>query len=394
MKKVILLGDGMGDYPVPALGDRTPLQAADMPAVRALAAAGQVRMIQTVPEGLPPGSDVANLSLMGYNPAAHYTGRAPIEAAGAGLSLDDRQVAFRCNLVTIENDRMADYSAGHISTEEATELIAACEKELGREGLRFHTGISYRHLLLWTDGPDNAITQPPHDIADRDIDAYLPDGERGGDVRKLMDASVDIFSDHPVNRKRIAEGKASATQIWLWGQGRSLSLPSFQSLYGLGGHVISAVDLIRGLGRLSGLEPILVEGATGFLDTNYEGKAAAALEALEKEDFVYVHIEAPDECGHLGDEQKKIQAIEDYDRRIVQPVWEGLEKAGRPYRLLIAMDHRTPVSVKGHTRDAVPVLEIEGPTGALNGSAPFDEFASEAPAIPAHEFVAQWLKRD
>ncbi len=394
-KIIVLVGDGMGDYPVDELRGKTPLQAARIPTIRRLAAAGELRMVQTVPEkGLSPGSDVANLSLMGFNPEENYTGRAPIECAGAGIPLEPTDVAFRCNLVTVRHEKMEDYSAGHITTEEAHPLIEAVDRRLGRDGLKFHGGVSYRHLLVWADGPVDIRTQPPHDIAGQPIASYLPAGDRQEEVRELMRVSREILHDHPVNKARVAAGKNPATQIWLWGQGRALTLKTYPELYGLHGGVISAVDLVRGLGRLIGLEPIKVPGATGFLDTNFAGKVAAALEVLEKHNFVFVHLEAPDECGHIGKAQQKVEAIEAFDRKIVAPVWEALERKGEPYRLLICTDHRTPVSVRGHTREPVPMIKVDGPVGAVSAEAPFDEFVHGGKAeVRVYEWMRELLKR-
>jgi len=297
-KIVVLVGDGMGDYPVPELGGRTPLQAARIPHIRRLAAAGDLRMVQTVPvAGLSPGSDVANLGLLGYKPEDHYTGRAPIEAAGAGIPLAADDVAFRCNLVTVADGRMDDYSAGHITTEEGRQLVASVEKAMGRPGLCFHGGVSYRHLLVWKGGPAGIRTQPPHDIAGQPVADHLPAGEQQDAVRALMEQSIGLFRDHPVNRARIAAGKKPATQIWLWGQGLSLKLPTYPELYGLTGGVITAVDLIRGLGRLIGLDVIQVPGATGFLDTNYAGKVQAALDVVARSKLVERAVAAPPEAA-------------------------------------------------------------------------------------------------
>lgn len=373
MKKVILVGDGMGDYPINELGGKSPLQAADIPHIRRAAAAGRLLMVQTVPEGMEPGSDVANLGLLGYNAAESYTGRAPIEAAGAGIELADDDVAFRCNLVTIQDETMKDYSAGHITTEEARELILAVNEALGREGLQFHPGVSYRHLLVWKDGPADAGTTPPHDITDRCITDHLPRGAGANELRSLLEASRDILVDHPVNRKRIDNGISPATQIWLWGQGRRLQIPTYKELYNLSGGIVSAVDLVRGLGILAGLEAPHVEGATGFIDTNYEGKVAATMDLLKDGDFAYLHLEAPDECGHMGDAKLKTKAIEAFDARIVEPVWSALEEIGQPYRMVVCMDHRTPVSTKSHTSEPIPMAIVEGPVGKVTDQADFDE---------------------
>ena len=392
MKFVILVGDGMGDYPVPEFENRTILQAARIPHIRRIAAAGRVERLQTVPPERPPGSDVANLSLLGYNPSDFYSGRAPIEAAGAGIALAPDDVAFRCNLVTVENGIMKDYSAGHITTEEAHELIAAIQQKLGRPGLTFHGGVSYRHLLLWSRGPTDLLTQPPHEISDRAIDPHLPQGALQDEVRRLMTESREILREHPINRARIAAGKNPATQIWLWGQGRSLQLPSYQENFGLTGIVVSAVDLVRGLGLLAHLRAPVIQGATGFLDTNSANKVAAALDALRTDNFAYVHFEAPDECGHLGRADLKKQAIEMFDEQIVAPIWSELEKRGEPYRLIIAMDHRTPVSKKGHTREPVPVAILEGPCGNPTREIPFDEPSTDhLPPSIAHEWIVRQL---
>jgi 2,3-bisphosphoglycerate-independent phosphoglycerate mutase len=373
MKYVILVGDGMGDYPVEALGGKTPLQAANIPTINKISAAGEVRMVQTVPEGMAPGSDVANMALLGYDAAQNYTGRAPIEAAGAEIPMTPSDVAYRCNLVTVVDGVMDDYSAGHITTEEGQALIRSLQETLGREGLTFHPGVQYRHLLVWDGGPTGCECIPPHEISDKPVEGNLPAGDRQDEIRKLMERSKAVFADHPVNQKRIAEGKKPATQIWLWGQGNAMQLETYKSLYGLGGAVISAVDLLKGIAKLAGLEAPDVEGATGFLDTNYQGKVDAALETLGREDFVFVHIEAPDECGHMGDAQLKTQAIEEFDSRVVAPVFQWLEDAGEPYTLLLCTDHRTPVSLKGHTAEPVPMAVLRGPVGETEKQASFDE---------------------
>lgn len=373
MKVVVLVGDGMGDYPVEVLGNKTPLQAANIPTIRKIAAAGEVRMVQTVPEGMPPGSDVANMALLGYDAALNYTGRAPIEAAGAEIPMKPSDVAFRCNLVTVVDGTMDDYSAGHITTEEGRALMASVQEKLGREGLTFHPGVQYRHLLIWDGGPAGCACMPPHEIADKPVGGHLPAGDRQAEIRELMELSKEVFANHPVNMKRIAEGKKPATQIWLWGQGKAMQLETYQSLYGLGGGVVSAVDLLKGLAKLAGLKAPDVDGATGFLDTNYQGKVDAGLAILEQDDFVFIHIEAPDECGHMGKAQLKTQAIEEFDSRVVAPVFQWLEDAGEPYTLLLCTDHRTPVALKGHTAEPVPMAVLRGPVGKLAAQAKFDE---------------------
>lgn len=388
MKTAYLVGDGMGDFPVPVLGGRTPLQAAHAPNLRRIAAAGTVRMVRTAPDGMFPGSDVCNLALLGYNPADNYTGRAPIEAAGARIPLHPDDVAFRCNLVTVENGIMLDHSAGHITTAEGLVLVDALKPVLEREGIRLHGGVSYRHLLVWKNGPAAAATAMPHEILGQPVAPHLPTGPGAPKIQALMEASRPVLAEHPVNRARIAAGKAPATQAWLWGQGRALRLQSYRDRYGLAGGMITAVDLLRGLGQLTGLEVIEVDGATGFVDTNYPGKAAAAIAALQRADFVYVHVEAPDECGHQGDAALKTRAIGDFDSRVVGPVWQALEAAGHPYRLILATDHRTPVSLRGHSPEPVPLAVLEGPVGPVTAEAPFDETCHGG---QAEAFAWEWI---
>ncbi|MCC5848261.1 MAG: cofactor-independent phosphoglycerate mutase [Verrucomicrobia bacterium] len=398
MKTIVLVGDGMGDRPCPELDNKTPLQAANIPNMRRIAAAGKLYMADTVPEGLPPGSDVANLGLLGYDARDFYTGRAPIEAAGAGLPLEADDVAIRCNLVNIgknegTEETMVDYSSGHISSEEAAPLIESLQAALGRDGLTFHAGVQYRHLLIWKQGPDQPVTQPPHDILGQKIAPYLPQGNRAEELQALMEASKEIFKDHPVNRARRERGDVPVTQIWLWGQGPALKLPTYQTLYGMSGTIITAVDLVRGLGVLAGLDTPKVEGATGWIDTNYAGKVEAALEALKTRDFAYVHVEAPDECGHVGDAKLKTRAIEDFDAKVVGPIWDALEAIGAPYRLLVTMDHRTPVEIRGHSAEPVPLATLQGPVGKVTAQTAFDEFVNDGKSeIRTFEWIPRWLR--
>ena len=393
MKTVFLIGDGMGDHPCEELDGKTPLQAAEAPNMRKLAAAGTLYWTQTIPEGLAPGSDVANLGLLGYNPAENYTGRAPIEAAGQHLPLKATDTAFRCNLVTVTDGIMRDYSAGHISTEEATQLMASIQNELGSELQKFCPGVQYRHLMLWDNGPADLISNPPHEIPDLPVADHLPQGVGAEEVIALMEASKKVFENHPVNQARIAAGKNPATQIWLWGQGRALHLDTFQNLYGITGTMITAVDLLKGLGVLAGLDAPEIEGATGFVDTNYENKVAASLEAIKEQDFIYVHIEAPDECGHQGDAKLKTQAISDFDSKVVGPIWQEMEKRGEPYRILLTMDHRTPASTKKHSSEPIPLAVVEGPTGPVTDEADFDEFISDENKTTSHEITRALLSK-
>jgi len=393
MKTIVLVGDGMGDRPCPILDNRTPLQAAHIPHMRRIAAAGKLYLADTIPEGFPPGSDVANLGLLGYDARQFYSGRAPIEAAGAGLPLLAEDVAVRCNLVNIEDGIMVDYSSGHISNEDAAPLVAALDEALGKDGLRFHTGVQYRHLLIWNRGPTQPPTQPPHDILGQPIRDYLPKGEGAEGLLALMEASKAVLAKHPVNRARAARGETPVTQIWLWGQGQALKLPTYAELYGMTGTVITAVDLVRGLGVLAGLDTPKVPGATGWIDTNYEGKVAYALEALKTRDFVYVHVEAPDECGHVGDAKLKTEAITAFDARLVGPIWQAMERRGEPFRLLVTMDHRTPVEIRGHSAEPVPLATLEGPVGEVYEETAFDEFIHDGRVdLRTFEWIPAWLR--
>ncbi len=358
MKHVVLLGDGMSDYPLAERGGRTPLQLSRTPFMDSIAQRGEIGLVKTIPDNMPPGSDVANLSVMGYNPSLYYTGRAPIEAASIGVALGSNDVAFRCNLVTLSGQDddlcMEDYSAGHISTEDAQTIIEALKLELDSADITFYRGVSYRHLVVWRNGLDKMETTPPHDISGRKIADYLPRGEGSAKLLELMYRAQEIVSSLSVNRVKIEQGLHPANAIWLWGQGRALKVPTFKEKYGLSGSVISAVDLVKGLGICAGLSPISVPGATGYLDTNYEGKARAALEALTSVDFVYLHVEAPDEAAHKGNIDEKIQAIEDFDGRVVKLILEGLQEAFTDYRVLVLPDHPTPISLKTHSADPVP----------------------------------------
>jgi len=387
-KYIVLLGDGMGDYSIPELGNRTPLEAASTPGMDYLAQRGSMGLVKTIPPGMPKGSDVANLSILGYDPARYYSGRAPLEAANLGISLSPDEVAFRCNLVNIktsspdsalEQGIMVDYSGGHISNYEAQALMRFVDEKLGKEGCRFHPGVSYRNLLVVRDGPERVNCTPPHDIPGEPLSAHLPQGEGADFLIFLMQASHEVLSRHPINQERERAGKLPANLIWLWGQGKSPVLPSFEEKYGLSGSIISAVDLVKGLGRIAGLEVIEVPGATGYLDTNYQGKAEALLRSIEDLDFCFLHLEAPDEAAHNGDVQTKIQAIEQFDARIIQPVIEGL-KDRKEVKVLLLCDHLTPIVVRTHTDDPVPFL-ISSPDGEAQAGARYTEAAGKASGI-------------
>ena len=357
MKYLIIVPDGMSDTPSDFEGGRTPLVAADTPAMDRLADHSRLFQVKTVPDGMHPGSDVAGMSLFGANPRASYTGRSPLECAAKGVDVGDG-VAYRCNLVTIEDGKMRDFTAGHIPTGEADACIQSVNEALRGDGRSFHTGVSYRHAMLAPIDWLEAKCTPPHDISDQAIDGHLPSGKNASRLNDLMDRSRAVLADHPVSRDRIGRGELPATQVWLWGQGTKPSLPSLRERFGLDGGVITAVDLIRGIGRLVGMEVVDVEGATGFTDTNYEGKADAALDVLRRKNFAYVHVEAPDECGHMGDVALKTQAIHDFDHRMLARLISGLETdpALQPFRVVLLPDHPTPCALRTHSSDPVPAL--------------------------------------
>ncbi len=341
----------MADLPLAALQGQTPLQAARTPNMDMVARLGRSGLARTVPDGLPQGSDVANLSVLGYEPQKYYTGRAPLEAAAMGVRLAGGDIAFRCNLVTVADGKMLDYSAGHISSQEGRELIEALRPLMPDR--RLYPGVSYRNLLVLKSG-GRAVCTPPHDISDQPIANHLPRGERAELLIKLMEASKPVLESHPVNRKRVADGQRPANMIWLWGQGKAPAMPTFLELHGLSGAVISAVDLLKGIGVYAEMEVISVAGATGTIETNYEGKVQAALHALARLDFVYLHIEAPDEAAHEGDLEQKIRAIELLDSKVVGPVIDGLRGSGDDWRVMLLPDHATPISIRTHSRDPVP----------------------------------------
>ena len=353
---VVILGDGMSDRPLQEIGGKTPLEVARTPNMDRLASQGTCCWVQTVPQGMHPGSDVANLSVMGYDPQRFYTGRAPIEAASMGVELGEGDIAFRCNLVTIENGVMADYSAGHITSGEAAGLIESLQDELGDQRFSFHPGVSYRHLMVWRGGKSGMECTPPHDISDQPVKPHLPRGEGSKELLELMEKAREILENHPVNQRRREEGKNPANSVWFWGQGPRPWLPPFSERFGLDGGVISAVDLVKGIGVLAGLRPVSVPGATGYIDTNYQGKVDAAVELLKEHRFVYIHVEAPDEAGHQGSVETKVQAIEDLDSKVVAPLVEWAERCGHRVRILLTPDHPTPIELKTHSPEAVPFV--------------------------------------
>lgn len=383
MKYIVLIGDGMADRPIGELGGLTPLKKASIPNMDKLAQKGVIGSVRTIPEGFHPGSDVANLSILGYDPAKYYTGRAPLEAASMGVKLDENDAAYRCNLVTLKFDKnktravMDDYSSGHITTEEARELIKAVKAGLDNDEIIFYHGVSYRHLMVWKNGSLDIECAPPHDILDKDIADYLPVGKRDGILRELMMKSVDILSRHPVNKERLKCGKKPANSIWLWGQGKRPQIPTYQEKYGLKGALISAVDLTKGLGIYAGFEILKVPGVTGWLDTNYSGKAEYALNALKNADFIYIHVESPDEAGHSGNYRDKIKAIEDFDSLVVGPVMKGLKERFKHYRVLLMPDHATPIKLRTHTDDPVPFVIYDSRSEKKNKGVVYDESITE-----------------
>jgi 2,3-bisphosphoglycerate-independent phosphoglycerate mutase len=378
MKYLILVGDGMGDFPLTELDGKTPLEAARTPAMDELCAQGELFITPTIPAGYAPGSDVANLSLMGYDPERYYTGRSPLEAASMGISLAADETAFRCNLVTLDlsaSDRatMLDFSAGHISTEEAAELMGALEEKCGNDIFHFFAGISYRHLLKVKDPLPAMKTVPPHDYIEKDINRFREDYFKDPGWADLLTRAEQLLASHPVNTKRISAGLLPANSIWPWGEGKMPAMPTLQQRFGISGSMISAVDLLKGIGIYSGLEIIDVPGATGYIDTNYQGKAQAALQALETQDFVFVHLEAPDESGHQGSTAKKIQAIEDFDEKIVRYITSDLLSRKVDFRAAVTMDHFTLISLRTHTSDPVPTFIYDSTVNNRGSALPFSE---------------------
>ena len=358
MKYIAVVGDGMADYPLEELKGKTPLEAARTPNMDRMAREGAGGRLRTVPSGFVPSSDVANLSLLGYDPARYYTGRGPLEAASLGVTLEEDEIAFRCNLVTISGGKMVDYSAGHISTRESTVLINLLEEKLGGQGIKFYPGISYRHLLivkeeLLEEGRGKLKTTPPHDITGSEFRSYIPRGRGGLFFKDLLQKCRLILEGQEINEIRIDLGENPATMIWPWGQGKAPRLPNFEEKFGLSGALISAVDLLKGIARCIGLEIINVPGATGYFDTDYGAKGEYARKTLSKHDFVYVHIEAPDEAGHTGNVVEKIKAIESIDEKIIGPLLQ-LRSVLPDIRIAVFPDHATPVSVKTHVDDPVP----------------------------------------
>jgi len=363
MKYLIVVPDGAGDEKIEAIGDMTPLEKAEMPFVDELASKGEVGMVKTIPPGVAPGSDAANLSVMGYDPAVYLTGRSPLEAASIGIDMSDTDVAFRTNIVTLSGEgayedlTVLDHSSGEITTEEADQLIQAVNEAFASDKIKFYTGVSYRHCMIVHNGSTEYELTPPHDILGQRAGDHMPEGEGSEFIADMMRKSYDILKDHPVNKDRIARGLNPGNSIWIWGQGKKPQLSSFYDKYHITGTAISAVDLIKGIAICAGLNSVDVEGATGTISTNYKGKAEAAIrEFRDGKDFVYVHLEGPDECSHQGDMEGKIKCLENIDKMVVKPIVEALRADGEDFRILEVPDHRTPIAIRTHSTPPVPFV--------------------------------------
>ncbi len=402
MKYAVILCDGMADRPIPEFENKTPMSKANKPNMNYLASKGEVGLVKTVAMGMKPGSDVANLSVIGYDSKIYYTGRSPLEAASIGIDLKNDDVTLRCNLVTLsdepnyEDKTMVDYCSGDISSEEAKVLIDYIQENLGNDIFKFYSGVSYRHCLVWTKGePHPGVLTPPHDITDKKIKEYIPKGEFVAPLYDLMKKSYDLLKDHPVNRKRIENGKNPANSIWLWGEGVKPRLDTFESKFGIKGSMISAVDLLKGIGKCAEMSVCSVEGATGYIDTNFSGKAQAAIDELKRgQDFVYIHVEAPDECGHRGETQNKKKSIELIDELIIGPVVNALKEMGEPYSIMVLPDHPTPLCIKTHSSEPVPYLIYRSNEEKDSGVKIFDEDSAASTGIyidPGYTLMNRFL---
>lgn len=402
MKYLVMLCDGMADYPVEALGGKTPLEMAETPCMDKLAETAAVGLVKTVADGMKPGSDVANLSVLGYDPEVYYTGRSPLEAGSIGIDMKKTDVSLRCNLVTLtdepvyEDKTILDYCADDISTEEARVLVEYLAQHLNSDEFRFYSGVSYRHCLIWDNGTlDIGTMTPPHDITGKPIKEYVPIHENAAKLYDLMKKSYELLKDHPVNKARVERGLRPANSIWLWGEGVRANLDPFKEKYGLSGSMISAVDLLKGIGKFSGMEVVEVEGATGYIDTNFKGKAQAAIEEFKKgQDFVYIHVEAPDECGHRNEMDNKVKSISLIDELILGPVVEELRKMG-DFKVLVTPDHPTPLSLKTHTNDPVPFLIYDSTKAGAGTSLGFSEKTAAASGLviePGYTMMKRFIE--
>lgn len=373
MKYILLVPDGAADEPLADLDGKTPLEVARTPYLDDLARTGLVGSVQVTPPEMYPGSDAANMALLGYDPVRYYTGRGPIEAAAMDIPLDPKDVAFRCSLISTDGSTLLDYSAGHIPTAEARPLIELANQKLCTHAMTLFPGVSYRHILRWTDGPTEVKTAPPHENMGKPLAEIYPVGDQEHRLRNFIEDSLNLLDDLPFNRRRREEGKLPANTLWPWSPGRAPILPAFFKVRGMTGAVISAVDVVRGLGKLAGLEIIQVPGATGYFDTNYLGKGKYAVKALERHDFVWVHVESPDEAGHAGSIDEKIRAIENFDKLVVGTILDGMKKFD-DFRLLCAPDHKTPVRTRGHAVGPVPFLLFDSRKPIRGGGhLPYDE---------------------
>ena len=402
MKYLVLIPDGMADEKIEALGGKTPMEAADKPCMDALAARSLVGLVSNVPEGIAPGSDAANMAILSFDPSVYSKGRSPLEAVSMGLDMKDDEVAFRCNIVTLSEDEdydekiIIDHSADEITTAEADELIKAVEDALGNELRHFHTGVSYRHCLLWSDVEDNYDFTPPHDILGKCVKEYLPHGVEGKKYYDLMKASWDVLDHHPINEARRARGLKPANSIWLWSPGKRPALPSFKEKWGIDGAVISAVDLIKGIGLCAKMKSIDVEGVTGNVHTNYSGKAQAAIDAFKNGiDYVYVHLEGPDECGHRAETENKVLSIELIDKKVLSPIYDYLKSCGEDFKIMILPDHPTPIRLRTHTMDPVPFM-IYSSTEDVDGVEQFSEESAAATKLyvsAGHTLMERFIEK-
>ncbi len=403
MKYIVILMDGMADYPVKELGDKTPMQVAKKPNIDELFKKSKFGLVNNVPENLSPGSDVANLSAMGYDPQKFYTGRSPLEAVSMGIDLKESDIVFRCNVVTVTEDEenyedkiIIDHSADEITTEEARILIEDVQKHFGNSYLSFYPGVSYRHALVWDKGPESYDLTPPHDILEKRIGDYLPKGESGKILREMMEKSYELLNNHPINLERAKRGLKKANTIWIWGEGKKPALESFYKLHGLRGSVISAVDLIKGIGICAGLESIDVEGATGNVHTNFEGKAKACVDSIVSgADYCFVHMEAPDECGHRHEIENKVKSIELIDEKVVGYIAKEMKERNIDYRMLILPDHPTPLALRTHTRDAVPFMIYDSTEDAGFVADSFTEENAAKSGVnveKGHELMSMFIK--
>lgn len=402
MKYAVVLCDGMADYPVEALGGKTPMEVAKKPNIDALASKGEVGLVRTVAAGLKPGSDVANMSVLGFDPKKCYTGRSPLEAVSIGVKMSETDIALRCNLVTLSDEAdygaktMLDYSGGDISTEEAAQIIKTVQEHFGSSEFDFCSGVAYRHCLIVHNGTtDLGKMTPPHDISGRVIGEYLSTSPNAEKLIAMMRESYDLLKDHPVNKKRIAEGKLPANSIWLWGEGSRPALPSFEEKFGVKGSIVSAVDLLKGIGICAGMNTPEVEGATGYIDTNFEGKANAAIDEWRKgQDLVYIHVEAPDECGHRNEPENKVKAIELIDSRIMPIILDYLNTQD-DYKVMVLPDHPTPISTRTHASDPVPYLIYRKGKELDSGVASINEKSASETGIfvdPGFDLMGHFLK--